>query len=166
MKIGMFILLCALFGISLDPSLAQEGVGDQSLNARGVVLPVRQSKLSLTQSGAIMALPMEGAVVKKGELLVRINDASAKESLAKANASLAGAKLKLEQAVHAQEKNKRLHKEKILSDMALEEGNYGITQGKIAVDQSNSEVTSARLAMEGTKLFAPFDGVVTRVTAH
>ncbi|MBF0127367.1 MAG: efflux RND transporter periplasmic adaptor subunit [Magnetococcales bacterium] len=145
---------------------AENGAGEASINLRGVVLPVHQSKLGFTQSGVVIQLPMEGAMVKKGALLAGINDSVAQQQVAKARASLAGAQLKLAQATNTQEKNQRLHAEKILSDMALKEGEYGITQGKIGMDQANAEMASARLALEGTKLFAPFDGVVSRVTAH
>lgn len=159
-------VLLLLFLLTTDVALAQEKGNDASMNLRGVVLPVRQSKLSFTQPGVVIELPLEGTQIKKGTLLARINEATARQQLAKAKASLAGAQLKLKQAVHAQEKNERLHKEQILSDMALEEGKFAITQGKIGMEQAESELASARLSMDGTQLFAPFDGVVSRVNAH
>ncbi|MBF0182551.1 MAG: efflux RND transporter periplasmic adaptor subunit [Magnetococcales bacterium] len=145
---------------------AQEGGGDAQIHLRGVVLPVNQSKLGFTQGGLVTELPAEGNVVRKNQLLARVNDSVPRQQMAKAKASLAAAQLKLTQAVHAQEKNKRLHAENILSDMALKEGEFAVTQGRIGVEQANSEVASATLAMEGTRLLAPFDGVVTRVTSH
>lgn len=144
----------------------QGGGGDAPLNLRGVVLPVQQSKLGFTQAGIVVALPLEGTEVKKGALIAHIDDSVAQQQMAKAKASLAKAQLTLQQAVHVQGKNRRLHAENILADMALAEGEFAITQGKIGVDISQSEVASARWALEGSRLVAPFDGVVSRVTAH
>lgn len=163
---GTAMLLLALSLLSGEVGMAQEGGQESSVNLRGVVLPVNQSKLGFTQAGIVVELSLEGVEVKKGTLLARIDDAVAQQQMAKANASLANAQLKLEQAVHAQAKNKRLHAENILADMALKEGEFAITLGKIGLDQATSELASANLAVAGTKLFAPFDGVVSRITTH
>ncbi|MEO5332641.1 MAG: efflux RND transporter periplasmic adaptor subunit [Magnetococcus sp. YQC-5] len=163
-SIGMLVIALTLASGALNAAPAKEG--ETSIHLRGVVLPMHQSKLGFTQSGIVIELPLEGTEVKKGTVLARINDSVTQEMLAKAKASMANAQLKLTQATHAQEKNQRLHQEKILSDMALKEGLFSITQAQIGVDQANSELASARLAMEGTKLLAPFDGVVIRVMAH
>ncbi|WP_130470021.1 efflux RND transporter periplasmic adaptor subunit [Candidatus Magnetaquicoccus inordinatus] len=153
-----------LFGSTVSARAAENG--DATIHLRGVVLPVSQSKLGFTQSGVVVSIPLEGAEVKKGMLLARIDDAVVLQQLAKADAALANAQLKLQQAVHAQEKNKRLYAENVLADMALKEGEFAIIQGRIGVDQGKAEREAARLAVEGTKMLAPFDGVVAKVTAH
>ncbi|MBF0621121.1 MAG: efflux RND transporter periplasmic adaptor subunit [Magnetococcales bacterium] len=139
---------------------------EMTAHLRGVVMPIQQSKLSFSQTGVITELPREGMLVKKGQIIARVDESSARVALVKAKASHANAKLGLEQAEHEKAKTQRLKGESIVSDMALKEVEYTIRSAKIAVTLAQADIDTARANLHGCRLKAPFDGVVALVTSN
>ncbi len=139
---------------------------DQSAHLRGVVLPINQSKLGFTQSGVVIERPLEGAVVKKGDVLARIDDAEARLKMSKANTALTSARLALKQAVRENKKTALLIEKGIMSDTASVEGEDAIALAKIGVEQAKVDVATAKRALDGCVLRAPFDGAVVIVTTN
>jgi RND family efflux transporter MFP subunit len=152
------IILCGTAQAS-----GSEGSGQQ---LQGVVLPVNQSKLGFTQSGVVVKLPLEGDQIKKGAVLARIDRSEARLKVAKARANLEKAKLALKHAKREEEKTDTLIKNGIISITAAEESEDIVQQAKIEVKLAEVEVATAKLALQGCKLSAPFDGVVVTVTAN
>lgn len=162
-------VLIAVLMMGSGVGVAAEGMDEKREGAahlRGVVLPVNQSKLGFTQSGVVIERPLEGTVVKKGAVLARIDDSEARLKMLKARAALATAKLTLKQAVREHEKTKLLIEKGIMSDTAVVDGEDTIELAKIGVDQAKVEMTSARQALRGCRLLAPFDGAVVTVTTN
>ena len=156
-----FALFCALLWLSPDRLRAEE-----ERELRGVVMPIYQSKLGFEQSGIIHHLPLEGARVKKGEVVARIQDTVLKEKQIKSEALLAAAQLALEQAVHERDKAGRLLKQKVVSEMGIKEAEFAVTQARIGVDQAQSDLRAAQKAVADCDMKAPFDGVVVSVAAN
>ncbi|MBF0371556.1 MAG: HlyD family efflux transporter periplasmic adaptor subunit [Magnetococcales bacterium] len=190
--IGGWLALCLLL---VNISAAQGGEDrDLSVHLRGVVLPVKQSKLALSQSGTLVSLIREGTVVKKGAVLAQLKERSPRLEVARMKGALAGAKLdltqakgalevaqlSLEMARHEQQKTARLQGESIVSRMAVEEAEFSVRQARFgvrgaelavkgaenSVKLAENSLQSARLSLSGYRLEAPFDGIVTHVMAQ
>lgn len=168
----MAILLVA--GLGWMPSLPVWADGgaeaiasaDMTVHLRGVVLPVSQSKLGFSQGGVIVSLMEEGKVVQKGAVLGQVDERIARVELAKADAALAAARLGVELATHNWEKTQRLTGEKIVSEMALKEEVFKTRQAENTLKTAQAGMESAKLALAGCTMKAPFDGVVVLRTAH
>ncbi|MGN7613525.1 efflux RND transporter periplasmic adaptor subunit [Magnetococcales bacterium HHB-1] len=177
-----------MISILLLPGLLQA----QPLQLRGVVMPVKESKLGFSQSGTLITLPQEGQKVTQGDVVATIRDQSkrialtkaeaalleTKISLAKARAGLQTAKLGLKIATHSRDKTSRLKGKSIVSKMALVEAEFEVQQAQLEVKtarfmiqlaqakvkQAEVTKTSAELDLAGCTLRAPFSGTITSVT--
>ena len=162
-----FTLLWLLLWVSFPERVnAEETTAGQPTTLRGVVMPISQSKLGFEQSGTIIFLPLEGARVKKGDVIARIQDTVLREKQTKSKALLAAAQLALDQAIHERDKAGRLLKQKIVSKMGTKEAQFAVTQARIGLDQSKSDLRAAQKAVRDCEMKAPFDGVVVSVSAN
>ncbi|MBF0359192.1 MAG: efflux RND transporter periplasmic adaptor subunit [Magnetococcales bacterium] len=164
-------LIITLFLLIANPQILSaaeeyEELQEESANLRGVVLPVNQSKLGFTQSGVVIHRPLEGTVVKKGDVLARIDDSEAKLKMLKAKSSLASAVLALQQAVRENKKTALLIEKGIMSETAIVDGNDTVALAELGVKQAKVDVASAKWALDGCKLVAPFSGAVVVVNTN
>ncbi|MBF0138314.1 MAG: efflux RND transporter periplasmic adaptor subunit [Magnetococcales bacterium] len=136
------------------------------VHLRGVAMATQRSKLGFTQPGRIVLLPKEGDVVRKGQVVARIDDSTARVTLVRSEATLANGQLALEQAIHSRDKNARLKSANIVSDMAVAESEYAVRQARSQIKLAEADREAARLAIEGCKLVMPYDGVVVALASH
>ncbi|MBF0626235.1 MAG: efflux RND transporter periplasmic adaptor subunit [Magnetococcales bacterium] len=166
-RLGRWVLACLIGLLTAGPAWAGEGdPADPSIYLRGVAMAIQKSKLGFEQSGVILEMPREGARVKKGQVIARINADAFRVAQDKAQANLANAQLTLEQAVHERDKTNRLKGEKIVSDMAVKEAEFAVRQGESQVQVSRADLDAARLKVQGCRIEAPFDGVVLGLESH
>ena len=98
-------------------------------------------------SGTLVAMPFEsGQMVKKGDLLAKIDDAIEQADLANNTAALRLAKI-------SYERNKDLYHKRAISKSQLDETEAKLTQASAAVDR-----TKALIAQKNIQ--APFDGKI------
>lgn len=147
-----------------DDGLSSGTMGG-SPDLRGVVMPLRQSKLSFSASGALTQLVDEGTVIKKGGAIARIDDSKLQVALIKARANLEVAELDLKSAENEAATTQRLMKEKIVSEAAILEAEFAVKKAQAKVRTSRGEVEAARIGLTDATLKAPFTGVVLGVTA-
>lgn len=159
-------MLLAPMGAWAEGGAEAAASADMSVHLRGVVLPVSQSKMGFSQGGVIVSLVEEGALVKKGDILGKVDDNTAKVEMSKAEATMAAARLGVEQATHNREKTQRLTGEKIVSEMALKEEEFKTRQAENTLRTAEAGLEAAKLALAGCVLKAPFTGVVVTRTAH
>ncbi len=126
--------------------LKEQALTDQ-LAVSGSIIPDEEVNLSFETSGKITDIHFrEGARVKKGELLAKINDAPLQAELRKLKSQLR----LFQDRMYRQ--NALLEKEAV-SQEAVQEA-----QTNLATLQAEIDVVEARIAQ--TELRAPFDGVV------
>jgi len=149
--------------------------------ANGQIQPVVQVTISPEVSGEIIALPVkEGQLVKKGDLLVKINpdvyiaatnqaDASYKSALA----AKASAAANLEKAQADYERNLALFKSKLLSesDFIGFKAARDVAQAQLdsAIDQVNvakAAVDSAEEELAKTTIVSPLTGTITSLNSE
>lgn len=165
----------------------------ETVSASGKVQPEVEVKLSSDVSGEIVEMMVkEGDVVKKGQLLCKINPEIYASSLDQAVAGLnstkanfEGSKSRLAQAqsqlVKAEiafKRNKKLFEEKVISasDFEIIQSAYEIAKAEVDaagqnvsgaqfnIQSSGAGVRQAKENLNKTDIFAPVDGTVSKVS--
>ncbi len=150
----------------------------QTVSATGKIQPEIEVKISSEVSGEIIDLPVkEGQVVKKGELLVRINPDLYESGVDRMVASLSNSKAGLNQA-EAQLKEAKLNydRNKILFDKGViskAEWDKVVSAYEVAVAVKNAafftvqstqaSLTESRDNLNRTTIYAPVDGTISRL---
>jgi membrane fusion protein, multidrug efflux system len=101
-----------------------------------------------------------GDAVKRGELLVRLDDAAIRESLISAQASATAAQQAYEQGERTVARLKSLRAEGMTSMQALEDAEVRRNSAQSELAASRSRVATAQQQLRRTEVRAPFDGVV------
>ena len=168
-------------GKEVEITTIEERTIIETVSATGKIHPEIEIKISSEVSGEIIELPVkEGQVVKKGDLLVRINPDLYTSGLNRSVAALSNTKAGLSQA-EAQfkeskanyDRNKTLFEKGIISKadwdraiaayetaMATKEAAY------FSVQSANATVTEARENLGRTTIYAPTDGTISLLEAE
>jgi multidrug efflux pump subunit AcrA (membrane-fusion protein) len=121
----------------------QQGTVTRTVTANGSVASASTATASFVTGGTVTAIDVEvGSVVKKGQVLAKVDPAAAQRSLAAADANLHAADDALSRAEDAG------------SDTSAAQDN---------VEQTQLAVDDAQAAVDGTVLKAPMAGTVTAV---
>jgi membrane fusion protein, multidrug efflux system len=104
----------------------------------------------------------EGSTVKKGQSLYTIDRASFEAALAKAQADLAGAQARLEQAQRNASRLRPLYAEKAVSQKDVDDAVSAEAIGAADVKAAQARLTEARLDLQYTRVEAPVAGIVGR----
>jgi len=159
----LFIIICIpfiLFGQIIEDKTKEL---DNFGMIGGVVSAVRKAKLSFSESGALIQVPEEGQIIKRGFLVAKQDDRKARINLAEAEANLEAAKLAIETAMHEKEKTQRLLNEKILAPIALTEADFKLQKANAELKIAKSKIIAAKLKLSQCQLVAPFKGVIVQV---
>lgn len=168
-------------GKEVEISTIEERTIIETVSATGKIHPEIEIKISSEVSGEIIELPVkEGQVVKKGDLLVRINPDLYTSGLNRSVAALSNTKAGLSQA-EAQfkeakgnyDRNKTLFEKGIISkadwDRAIATYETAIATKEAAyfsVQSANATVTEARENLGRTTIYAPTDGTISLLQAE
>ena len=161
---------------SVETSLVKATTIVETVSATGKIQPEIEVKIASMVSGEIIALPIkEGQVVKKGDLLVKINPDLYTSGLNRSVANLAVAKSGLTQA-EAQfkeakanyDRNKTLFEKGIISksDWDKTVASFEVTKATkqsayFNVQSASATVNEARDNLGRTIIYAPADGTIS-----
>lgn len=101
-----------------------------------------------------------GEPVRKGELLVKLDDAAIRDSLTSADEALRAATRSLEGAERTHERLKSLQAQGMTSVQALEDAEVRRNLAQSEVVAARARLATARQQLERTEVRAPFDGVI------
>lgn len=153
----------------------------QKVSATGKIQPELEIKLSSEVSGEIIELPVvEGQLVKKGDLLVRINPDIYQSVLNRSVAGLENIKASLQQAEASLKENEESYKRnKVLfekgviskSDWEKAVSAYDIAKAnresaKFSVQSAMASVVEAQDNMKRTSIYAPTDGTISKLNVE
>ena len=153
----------------------------ETVSATGKIQPEVEVKLSSEVSGEIIELPVvEGQMVEKGDLLVRVNPDIYQANVKRAEAGLqnmkanyAQAQASLKQATAAYERNKQLFEKGVISKSEWDQivSNYEMAEaGKESafynMQSSAASVTEARDNLSRTNIYAPMTGTISKLDAE
>lgn len=128
----------------------------------GSIQPEKRADLRAEVAAVVtQLLKGNGEAVKKGELLMRLDDTAIRESLQSADAGSRAAQQAFEQAQRQVERLKTLQAQGMTSAQALDdaEGRRNAAQSELVA--ARSRVVSAQQQLRRTEVRAPFDGVVS-----
>ncbi|KIC01933.1 RND transporter [Flavobacterium sp. JRM] len=148
----------------------------ETVSATGKIQPEIEVKISSEVSGEIIALNVkEGQVVKKGDLLVKINPDLYTSSYDRTVSNLSGAKAGLSQsdasfkeAKASYERNKKLFEKGIISKSDWDKAIASFEVAKatkqnsyFAVQSASASVNEAKDNLRRTTIYAPADGTIS-----
>jgi HlyD family secretion protein len=136
------------------------------VTANGQITPKTDVKISAYVPAKIVKLPVkEGDLVKKGQLLVQLDETEYKAAANQAKAQLSSAEANLEQAQLVYQRQKELFEKKLSSK---EQYDAAFTQLHLAQAQRAQSVASLEQAeydLSKTTITSPMDGMVTALNA-
>jgi HlyD family secretion protein len=153
----------------------------ETVSATGKIQPEIQVKISSMVSGEIISLPVkEGQVVKKGDLLVKINPDLYTSGLNRTVANLSGTKAGLSQAdasfreaKSSYDRNKTLFDKGIISRSDWDKAIASFAVAKAAkqsayynVQSASASVNEARDNLGRTIIYAPADGTISMLNVE
>jgi HlyD family secretion protein len=157
-------------------------VEDTVVNSRaGTVQSRRRARMSPGIAGLVIEIPVrEGARVKEGEVLLRLDDSEhrarvnlARRSLEAAQALAEQARLELQLAQYVSERTRTLVRDNVVSDTAWEQDRTRALTAEAArvaaearVREAEASIETAQALLDKTVIQAPFDGVVLDVTTE
>jgi membrane fusion protein (multidrug efflux system) len=128
----------------------------------GSVQPERRADLRAEVSAVVTSvLKDNGDPVKKGDLLVRLDDTSIRDSLTSATASEKAAVQAYEQAERQFQRMSTLRTTGVVSAQQLEDAENRRNTTQSDREAARSRVVTARQQLERTEVRAPFNGIVS-----
>ena len=153
----------------------------ETVVANGKIYPVVQVHISAEVSGEIISLAVkEGQMVKKGDLLLKINPTialaafnQAKASYASSLAGKAQTTANAERAEADYNRNKELFERKLLSEsdfitfkVARDVVHAQLASATNQVEMARASVDSAQDSLDKTTIIAPMDGTITKLNSQ
>ena len=128
----------------------------------GSIQPERRADLRAEVQAIVMQVLREnGDQVRKGEMLVRLDDTAIRDGLASAEAASRAAELALDQATRQFERMKTLRGSGMASAQALDDAEGRRNAAQSEVEAAKARVVLARQQLARTEVRAPFDGIVS-----
>jgi len=191
--IGLVVVVLAGLVISnIARQSGKKGVGVQLARVRveditsrvrapGKIEPRTQVKISADVMGKIVQLNVkEGDAVKRGQLMLQLDDTQYRSTLGQAQAALSSAKARAKESANALkvsastfERQKALYDQKLLSPAEWDAASQAHEAAQSAALTSAEEVTRSQAAVQGaadnlrkTRFEAPIDGVVSALNVE
>lgn len=128
----------------------------------GSIQPERKADLRAEVSAVVLQVLKEnGDIVRKGDVLVKLDETAIRDSLNSADASARSAALALEQTQRQVERMKTLRASGMTSIQAMDDAEVRRNSASSEVAASRSRAALARQQISRTSVRAPFDGVVS-----
>lgn len=147
-------------------SMTSPAQASSILTASGYVVARRKAAVASKGTGTLVYLGVdEGDKVKRGQVIARLEDSDVLASLQRARENLRMAEADLNDAKRSLDRLRGLLKERVVAQAEFDaaEARYGRVVANIAAWQS--AVKEAEVAVENTRIVAPFDGTVIKKNA-
>jgi RND family efflux transporter MFP subunit len=150
---------CAAEQLAVAPVQLREVA--QSYSADGVVEAARQSTVSAQIAGRVKQILFDvGDTVKKGQVILRIDEREAAQAVAGSQAQVLQAQAAMQQAKSDYERARQLYAQKFISQAALDkaQADYKMALAQAAASEAGAQ--QSELAQGYTAVVAPYSGVV------
>jgi membrane fusion protein (multidrug efflux system) len=135
----------------------------QVMRLSGALRAVSQAQVKARVSGEVReVLLREGAAVRAGQVIVRMDDSDYQARLNQAQGSLLAAQGQLEIAAKTRDNNKVLVEKGFISKNAFDNAASQYDIARANVDSARGAVDVARKALSDTVIRAPIDGLISR----
>ena len=128
----------------------------------GSIQPERRADLRAEVSAMVMQVLHEnGEAVRRGDLLVRLDDTALRDALASAESASRAAGQSLDQASRQLERLKTLRSSGMASAQSLDDAEQRRNNAQSDFEAAKARVVAARQQLTRTEVRAPFDGLVS-----
>ena len=128
----------------------------------GSIQPERRADLRAEVGAVVLQVLKEnGEAVKKGDVLVRLDETSIRDSLTSAEEAVRAAQQSLAQSERMHERNTTLRASGMVSTQALEDAELRRNNALSDLSAARSRLVAARQQLSRTTVRAPFDGIVS-----
>jgi RND family efflux transporter MFP subunit len=128
----------------------------------GSVQPERRADLRAeVQAVVLQVLKENGEAVKKGDVLVKLDETSIRDSLLSASEAMRASSQALDQATRQLERLKTLKASGMISAQALDDAEVRRNNAQSDLSAARAREVSARQQLARTVVRAPFDGIVS-----
>jgi len=143
----------------VSPATAKSG--DTVLTASGYIINRERIELSPRMMGAVTWIGVKkGDLVKKDEIVVRLDDAEQRARLLEIEGQLAGAKVARERAQIAYDRVKRLRSTQIETQEREDEARLAVAAADATIQQMSGMREMAQVQLEWTIIRSPIAGVI------
>ena len=137
------------------------------VTAYGQITPRTDVKISAYVPAKITRLPVEeGDLVKKGDLLVQLDDTEYRAAVNQAKAELSSARASLEQAQLTYDRQKGLYEKNLTSQERYDMAKTDLDLAKARQEQAMANLDRAKYNLSKTTMTSPMDGLVTSLNAE
>jgi membrane fusion protein, multidrug efflux system len=128
----------------------------------GTMTPQQSATLRSEISGPVVQTYVEqGQAVKRGQLLVRVDDTSLRDALLSTQSAMRSARLTLDNATRDAERQQRLEEAGAVAPRDVEAAQRTLASAQAGMADAQSRLTSAQQMVEKSSFRAPFDGLVS-----
>jgi RND family efflux transporter MFP subunit len=136
------------------------------LTASGYVVARRKAAVASKGTGRLVYLGVEeGDAVKKGQVVARLEDDDVMAALRRAREDLRVAEADLKEAERSQQRNKTLLEKQLIAPAEYDTAEARYKRVVASIDRARFAVREAEVAVENTRIIAPFDGTVVNKNA-
>lgn len=142
-------------------TVGQAGAAGRGALITGAIVPEKRADVR-AELGAVVqqVLKENGDAVRRGDVLVKLDDATVRDSLNAAEESMRAATLSFEQSERQLQRVKSLQAQGMVSQQAAEDAEVRRNNANSDVLAAKARVVNARQQLQRTEVRAPFDGVV------
>jgi RND family efflux transporter MFP subunit len=136
------------------------------LTASGYVIARRKAAVASKGTGRLVYLGVEeGDQVKRGQVIARLEDDDVLATLRRARADLAAAEAELKDATESLKRQRMLLERDFVAQAEYDAAEARYKRVLASIDSARFAVREAEVAVDYTKIVAPFDGTVLRKNA-
>jgi len=131
------------------------------VSASGIVKPINRVEIKSKASGEIEDLPIEeGDEIRRGDLIVRLDQTNVKAELEQAKADLEISQAELTQAQNNYDRRKQLFEKGMISDEEMDNVALQLAQAKGGIVRARTSLDQAQERFDETIVRSPINGVI------
>jgi RND family efflux transporter MFP subunit len=147
-------------------SLTSPSQASAVLTASGYVVARRKAAVASKGTGTLVFLGVEeGDRVKKGQIIARLEDADVQAALRRAQENLRVAEADLQEAKRSEERVRVLLERELVSQSEYDVAEARYKRVIATIDAAKFAVRETEVAVDNTRIVAPFDGTVLKKNA-
>jgi HlyD family secretion protein len=141
--------------------VVERGTFSTMVSASGVVRPIDRIEVKSKASGLIETMPVEeGDLVRKGDLICRLDQTDIQAEVDQAQADLDIAKAEYTQAENTFGRRQQLFEKKLISQEERDEADLAVARAKGNLIRAQTKLDQANVRLSETIVRSPIDGVI------
>lgn len=131
----------------------------------GTIVPIQTTQLASPVAGLVSSVvAKDGASVKKGDVIVQLDDRSIKASIEKDKALMAKDQATLDNANVSLKRIQNLVSTGVNTKQAGDDAEAAVRQAQAAVNADQAQLAADQVSLNYTRILAPFDGQLGAVS--